>query len=379
MAERQNTLPSVSVIGGGIIGISTALRLQENGFSVALFEKSSLHAATSANSHRIIHGGLRYLQSFDFRRLSRSLACKNFCLKHYPEYIQPLPCYLAIPEKGAKRSVILGLAGALYGAAAPLLGHPPEWTSISPIEEVRKSFPLLSRFPQKKVFRWTDAHLRFPSEFASHLMESFRSLGGSVHAQRKAISVERRERGYEILFESGAPVNSHLVVLALGPWFSELSVQGVDWKPAGWAKAFNLVLKVSPANDIAVGFTSTSGRVLFFSPRNESDGRCGLGTWYSPLGGDPDSLTVDDSEIEAALQEVNEALRPGVPLTASDVDSVEIGVLPMERMKRGDVSLYGSERIEYAHGIAAILSTKYTTFSSVADEIASWAKSQPLP
>ena len=101
----------VLVIGGGIYGVCIAWDACQRGLSVALVEKGDFGGATSSNSLRVIHGGLRYLQQGDIRRVRRSIYERTAFMRIAPHLVQPLP--ILIPTYGrslrGKRSFSLAL------------------------------------------------------------------------------------------------------------------------------------------------------------------------------------------------------------------------------------------------------------------------------
>jgi len=384
MSESQ-----IAIVGGGIFGTAAAEALARVGYSVALYERGSLHHATSNNSHQIIHGGLRYLQQCDFRRLARSLAAKNYCLENLSEYVAPLRCALGISGRGMKRASILATAGIGYGFISTLFGFPTEWNGIASKEQLALN-QFFKNCKEKKFFQWSDARILNPSELAAHLVRSFIDCGGVVHENQEVVSIQQEADEYVLQIADGRKKKANLIILCLGPWANciELPVP-LQHDVENWALAFNLVLHRNLVGENALGFESADTRqILFFSPRgvrvqdngsiNGTELHTAVGTWYIPCteqGNEP--LHVPDSHVEQALQEINRTLAPQQPLHQSDIARVECGVLPVRRFC-GDVpQFFGSDRIITNAGIASVLSTKYTTFSQTAEELVEWVSRHP--
>jgi glycerol-3-phosphate dehydrogenase len=83
----------VVVIGGGIYGACVAWDAALRGGSVALVDKGDFGGATSADSHKIIHGGLRYLQHGDLRRMRESARERRILMRIAPQFVHPLPFF----------------------------------------------------------------------------------------------------------------------------------------------------------------------------------------------------------------------------------------------------------------------------------------------
>src|ERR1700740_1102084 len=97
-AKSYATTPlyDVAVIGGGINGCGSAADASARGLSVVLLEKDDLAAHTSSQSSKLIHGGLRYLEHYEFRLVSEALAEREVLLRAAPHIIEP-------PQIGLRR------------------------------------------------------------------------------------------------------------------------------------------------------------------------------------------------------------------------------------------------------------------------------------
>ena len=375
----------IAVIGGGIFGLSAAEALAKHGYSVALYERGSMHQATSNNSHRIIHGGLRYLQSFDLKRLSRSLAAKQYCLETFPDQIVPLNCSLAVSGRGTKRTSLLAMAGLGYGFLSTLLGFPTEWCGLAPESNAAQN-RFFQNLTAKKFFQWTDARMINPSSLADHLAKSFLEHGGAIREQLRVSAIRETDSAYEIMCDGQRAGCAKLVILCLGPWSDSIELP-VDLRHnfAEKALAFNIVLKHDLVGDHALAVDSERTRqMLFFAPREISESsavqsmKTAVGTWYLPLEGSVEkSDSVPQDKIESVLREINETISPPKPLTLEDVHGVECGLLPVRGFKGDTPQFYGSDEMITRHGIASIMSTKYTTFSQTAQELVQWVTSHP--
>src|SRR4051812_36051048 len=94
----------VLVIGGGIQGAAIAWEAARRGLDVALVDRGDFGGATSANSLKIVHGGLRYLQKGDFKRVRESIRERSGLLRLAPHLVRPLPCVLPLYKGGGLKS-----------------------------------------------------------------------------------------------------------------------------------------------------------------------------------------------------------------------------------------------------------------------------------
>ena len=106
----SHTSYDVAIIGGGIYGASVARDAALRGLSVALVDKGDFGNATSANSHKIIHGGLRYLQHGDLRRMRESIRERSTLMKIAPHLVFPMPFLIPTNRKLSQGKFVMGLA-----------------------------------------------------------------------------------------------------------------------------------------------------------------------------------------------------------------------------------------------------------------------------
>ncbi|MCW3066570.1 MAG: glycerol-3-phosphate dehydrogenase/oxidase, partial [Solirubrobacterales bacterium] len=107
----------VVVIGGGITGAGVALDAATRGYSVALVEKADYAAGTSSRSSKLVHGGLRYLQSFDLGLVREALLERQLMVRLAPHLVHPLPLVVAAFE-GARPDRLTGIGLNMYDVMA---------------------------------------------------------------------------------------------------------------------------------------------------------------------------------------------------------------------------------------------------------------------
>lgn len=106
------------VIGGGIHGATAYHELAKQGLRVALIEKGDFGQATSANSLKILHGGLRYLQHLNFKRMRESIKSRWHYMEMAPNLIKPMPCLMATKGLGIQSKPVMAIALALFDLIA---------------------------------------------------------------------------------------------------------------------------------------------------------------------------------------------------------------------------------------------------------------------
>jgi len=114
--QAQQEHYDIIIVGGGIYGVMLLLEASMRDQKVLLLEKQDFGGETSYNSLRIIHGGLRYLQTMDIARFYESVAARRWFLQTFPEFVKPMSCLMPLYNKGAKRPPILKVALTLNDA-----------------------------------------------------------------------------------------------------------------------------------------------------------------------------------------------------------------------------------------------------------------------
>lgn len=370
----------VLVIGGGMHGAWIALRAIEAGFSVALIERDDFAGATSANSLKILHGGLRYLQHLDYPRMRSSIAARREFALRSPHLFEPLGCVLPLRRGGLKRPVALRVALALNDLVSAGRNDGVDAGAmlprgrLLPAQACREFLSPLTTSSAVGGALWWDGLARDTARLVLEpLLEAAR--GGAVIANR--ISAERyliaagRIEGVEARDAVGArrfPIRAKVVVNAAGPWVEALSsksgLSGQSLPPA-WMGGMNLVLKRPLGIDKAAALTSSSNgvsRELFFVPWR---GVTMVGTHYEPL----DSLEevrgpAPRAIIERFLEDVARAA-PRAGVTMDDVAVVHWGALPLaaagQPLPAREPTILGGQTAAGAKGLVLLAAEKLTS------------------
>ena len=341
------------VVGAGIYGACAAWDASLRGLSVAVVDQDDFGAATSANSLRIVHGGLRYLARGDFRRMRESIRERSTLLRIAPSLVQPLE--VLVPTYGHATRGRLAHAAALAlndlvsfrrnGGLDPS-GHIPASRLISR-DECLSRFPWFPSAGLTGGAVWYDAQLRHPERLTLSFLKSAARqgaqpvnylrvdrllvTGGAVHGA----AVTDRLTGAQFA------VRAQAVLVAAGPWTDHIvdTVVSTPTSPetvrslSRHALAMNVVVGRQLA-DTAVGVRARSGRqddpvcgggrFLFCAPHG---GGSVLGTWYAAAAVGTESTLAHGAQ--ALVNEFNDAC-PGLGLTDRDVVHCQWGWLPLK-------------------------------------------------
>lgn len=364
------------VVGGGIYGATIAWEATLRGFSVAIVDRTDFGAETSASNLRIVHGGLRYLQSADLRRMRQSIRERTALLRMAPELVRPLPVLLPLHGHGMRGRLALRAALAitdLVGFDRNVGLRPdrmlPE-SRIMSAAETAEQLPGLAKAPWKGAALWHDALVESPERLTLGFIAASCREGAVAANYVEAIGIRRR-RGHvagiqarDVLSGETFDVRGRVIVDAGGPSAARWRSKGAASR-VGWTRAFNLVLNRRLLDGFAAGVYRPGGQVFFMVPWAS---RTMLGTAHLPLL-DPTAPIVGESDVATFLTAFNEAY-PGAGLDRNDVSYVVAGLLPGEPRDAASVRLRShfqliEEKGEDA-GVMRILGVKFTTARGVA-------------
>jgi glycerol-3-phosphate dehydrogenase len=108
----------IAVIGGGINGIMTAWELCKHHHDVILFEKNTLMSQTSSASSKLLHGGLRYLENFEFRLVKEALIERQWWINQVPDLARPLKIFIPVYKQSRRPAWLYKIGLYLYDLLA---------------------------------------------------------------------------------------------------------------------------------------------------------------------------------------------------------------------------------------------------------------------
>jgi glycerol-3-phosphate dehydrogenase len=387
------------VIGGGIYGLFLAWDAAQRGLSVALVEKSDFGGGTSANTFRIIHGGLRYLQHGDIRRMRRSIRERTTFMQIAPHLVQPMPFLIPTYNHLMRGKEILAAAlwiNDLIALDRNRLDDPqkhlPRGRVISR-KECLRLFPGVDEKGLTGAAIYYDCQMQSSERLVLAVARSAEQAGAVLCNYVKVTKLLKggdRVSGVEAedtLTGDPFEIRASVIVNTSGPWLDRV----LDLLPnrsfprrLHLSKAFNLLLERRPLSEYAYGLYcprrfkdhdalfSKGYRLYFMAPWRE---RTLVGTVHLPYDADPDYVRVSEEEVETFLEELNSAY-PAAGLKKQDVSFVYSGLLPAEKKLSpgGDVCIVKNFRI-YDHrngegvgGLISVAGVKFTESRYVAEK-----------
>lgn len=370
------------VVGGGVYGVFTALHAARCGLRPLLLERSDFGGGVSANSLRIVHGGLRYLQSMDLRRHRESVAERRWHLQSFPDLVRPLSCVMPLYGEGLKRPSTFRVALAMNDALSMHRNRGVREDRRLPRgrimtrDAVVDACGLIPAEGLQGGGLWHDAIMLSSERVLIEAMAWAVSCGATVLNYVEAVELlteNKRVVGVVGVDQvTGQRLNylAAKVINAAGPSCRALAAAWHRDEPRLFNKslAFNLLFDRQAVSEhaLAVSPVGDRSKAYFVVPWKR---KLMAGTCHAPADqGDADGRPSDEL-IERFIAGINASL-PGLALERGEVRAVYAGLLPAER-EGGDEPSHRPELIDHGNaggptGLFSVSGVKWTTARRVA-------------
>ncbi len=386
----------VLVVGGGINGVGIARDLSGRGLKVLLTEKDDLAAHTSSCSTKLIHGGLRYLEYYEFAMVRKSLAEREVLLNSAPHIMWPLRFVMPhdASAKSARPVWMIRIGLFLYDHLAKR-----EMLASSATVDLRSHAtgqPLKPLF--KKGFVYSDGWVDDARLVVLNAMDA-RERGAEVLTGWRCTGAKRGASEWQVQLENEdgdvREVTARALVNAAGPWAAQFfnqqaqvnanvnananlhtntntntNAQAPKNKALRLIKGSHIVVPKMFDHDHAYIFQNPDKRIIFAIPY-ESEFTL-IGTTDVEYSGSVDSVTIDPSEITYLCEQASRYFEK--PVRPSDVVWSYSGVRPLLDDESGDPSAitrdYALELDTSAAPMLSVWGGKMTTFRKLSEEAA---------
>jgi glycerol-3-phosphate dehydrogenase len=390
LAAVSAPLFDVLIVGAGAFGAAAAWDATLRGLKVAVIDQNDFGAGASAECFKMVHGGIRYLQHADVRRLRSSCAERSALLRIAPHLVNPLP--IAIPTYGNGRQGKAFLAAGMLAYDLLTLGKnsgigdPLRRISANRLlsrNQTLELFPELERrsltgaavFEDGQIYNTARLVLAFVQSAVSRgaIAANYTEAVRFLWEGRRVCGVRARDR----LGNEEFDIRAKLVLNAAGPW-AEYLLEDPDHFDAHRRGHFSrdacflVNRKPQSAYALAVpGWTkdsdavvSRSARHLFAVPWRDYTL---IGVWHRLFTERPDTARVEEAEIAAWMAEMNGSY-PALRLRREDVIYANCGLVPFgdSRSSNGELS-FGKESRYFDHrkqgieGLVTVIGIRYTT------------------
>ena len=367
------------IIGGGINGCALARLAAQNGFSVALFEENDFGSGVTSRSTRLIHGGLRYLESGRIGLVRESLHDRRLLLDEYPGQVKPLPFLIPVYQSDSRAAWYMSVGLKLY----ELFARDPELGLVQRLSprEVSSLEPGLETAGLRAGFQYCDCQATYPERLALEMALQAEEAG-AVLANHTAVSGFLIEDGCVRGVKTRGPrgeeeFRARLVVNAAGAWIDRV----LDALPSSGPKP--LLTLLNGAHIVVAPFSGAPRRAVYHEARADRRpffiipwrGLYLIGTTETPFEGDPARVAPMAAEIEYLLAETI-SLFPGSGLGRESVLYAYAGSRPLLHASGGNWSSASREHRLYDHesrdglkGLLTMAGGKLTTARSFALEV----------
>lgn len=395
------TFFDILIIGAGVHGASICYKATQQGLRVLLLDKGDFCSSCSANSLKILHGGLRYLQHLDFRRMRASISSRREMMRIAPHLVEPLACIMPAYGHGLKGKEVMRVAMVLNDCIGmdrnkgllpeKQLPHGYSLTKVQCLEKV----PDISTDKLHGASVWYDALATNSERLVLEQILQAADRGATCINYCEVNSLEQGENetltvtADDLLTKQKVVISAQHVINAAGACFEDLIPDNCRKPQTGrWARALNIVIKKNLFPDGAVALEGdclhdnedTEGkrkrRMLFFVPWRQH--YTIIGTHYVEKSRSPKLFPVTRDDIIAMMDEVN-AIYPAAKLTFEDISFYHAGLLPVREDSKAnnslnvqlakDSSIICHEKEGGLKNFYSIKGIKYTTAPHVADRV----------
>jgi len=364
-----NTVPDsvdLLVIGGGINGAGIARDAAGRGLAVLLVEKDDLGAHTSSASSKLIHGGLRYLEHFDFRLVAEALAEREVLLRVARHLVWPARFVMPhVPGLRPRWMIRAGLflydhlarRASLPGSRAVRLDSPPYNAGLKP------------QF--KHGFSYSDCRVDDARLVVINAMDA-RARGALILTRTECLSARREGGRWRARLAGGREVHARAIVNAAGPWVKRVLNERLGQESRDGVqlvKGSHIVVPRLYEGDHAFILQNDDGRVVFMIPFGEEHTL--VGTTDVAVEDDAEAPRTSDEEVAYLCRAIGRYLDK--PVATAQVAWRFAGVRPLYDDGTSDPSAITRDytlRVDDAAGAAPVLSVyggKLTTYRRLAE------------
>jgi glycerol-3-phosphate dehydrogenase len=318
----------LAIIGGGVNGCGIARDAAGRGNSVFLCEMNDLASGTSSWSTKLVHGGLRYLEYYEFRLVREALIEREILWQIAPHIIRPLRFVLP-HHAGLRPAWLLRLGLFLYDHIGGRNLLPPTRSVDLAHDAVGK--PLLpNRYT--KGFEYSDCFVD-DARLVVLTARDAADRGAEIRTRARAVEIRQADRIWQVTVQdtaSGArrTIAARALVNAGGPWVEDVLASGAGVNARAKVRLVqgsHIVVRKLYEHDRAYMFQNSDGRIVFVIPYQEDFTL--IGTTDRDFEGDPAAVKASAEEIKYLCDSVSEYLAK--PVRPEDVVWTYAGVRPL--------------------------------------------------
>ncbi len=365
----SNSKSDVIILGAGINGSGIARELTTSGKTVTVIDKSTIGSGTSSKSSRLIHGGLRYLETLQFKLVHEALMDRQELLRIYPDLVKMRSFYIPIYKPSPRPAWMIWFGLKFYDL---LSGKNKQHHSrVVP----RKQFSVhAASFKQeglKAVFHYYDAKtndLQLTQRVAQDAIEN-----GATFYENTFISTITNKDDYFTVRTSQGDFTAPILINASGPWIDEVN-QKFNF-PAKFSirkiSGIHITLDGLLTNDLM--FMQTKQKRIFFVIPELKNNQTLIGTTEREETDSIDNINVQEEDILYLIENINNYLKPGFQILRENIKYAFIGVRPLVAEAENPTNLsreYELDKHKFGNTtLLHVFGGKLTTYLSLARKV----------
>jgi glycerol-3-phosphate dehydrogenase len=376
LAGLDRELFDAVIVGGGMAGAGVARDLAQRGLSCVLVEKTDFAAGTTSRSSKLVHGGLRYLELFDFRLVRESLRERETLARLAPHLVRPLPFLMPVYQGGPRSLAKVRLGLRLYDLLTPGKRTPRYGTMDA--ARARALEPTLRPEGLLGAGYYFDDLLLSPERLCLETVLSARRAGAHALNYAQGEEFRRRPDGSwtvrvrDLVSGDVAEIHGWVLVNAAGPWVDRVRAR------AGIADRGERILRTTKGAHVllprlterAVYLATDDDRLVFVIPWREFSL---VGTTDTDYTDSPDRVWATKADVRYLLEAARRLLEDP-RITETNVAYAYAGVRPLtfDGMAAKRASAVSRQHRVVAEGpggrFLSITGTKLTCFRSLAEQ-----------
>ena len=363
----------VIILGGGVNGCAIARKLSREGKRVCLLERYTIGCGTSSNSSKLIHGGLRYLETGSFGLVKESLKDRKRLSELYPQLVQMVPFYLPVYDDSLRPWWMIRTGLGLYD----LFSRQPEYHCRHVRnQDFARKFPGIKTEGLRRVYVYYDGKTN-DLEITRRIAQDAVDSGGAVRENCPVVSIDAGSKSFAVLYRDGSGehrVEAPLLINATGPWIDEVNAKYRLPHNYRINKVSGIHIVINRALVPDCMFLQTNNRRIFFMIP-WSEGTTIIGTTERMENCSCDEVKLQEEDINYLLNCANHYLKE--PISHEDICGTFLGIRPlvidkhdetdatnMSRDYKIDVIRKGESKLVHVYG------GKLTTCLSMAEKVA---------
>ena len=308
------------IIGGGINGVGIARDAAGRGLSVCLADKGEIGGATSSWSTKLIHGGLRYLENYEFKLVRESLKEREIVYKIAKHISRPIPFIIPHTDK-IRPAWLIKFGLFLYDNLGGKTNIPKSKTF-----DLNKKFPNILKEKYKTGFQYFDIQIDDKKLTKLNARDAKRNKA-KILEYNKVKKAEIINNEWVISLQNGKKIKSKVLINASGPWINETLNKNIKIKSKNkirLVKGSHIITKKLYKEDVAFTFQNTDKRIIFVIPYKKHFSL--IGTTEVEVKS-PENNGISNQEIQYLIKSVNNYLKKQI--SKQDIVDTYSGIRPL--------------------------------------------------